>query len=156
VPLLVGANAEAYRRVQEAGWEGLHDLLVTLRAGLLADPLGGFRDAMAGAPDADRAVMEDPAWQEAFVDGVTEALRPGAEGWADEAAAMLGGWDVEPSAVRLPVVWWHGRHDANAPLPAVERYVAQLPSCELRVWESAGHLETYHREPEILADLLAR
>jgi pimeloyl-ACP methyl ester carboxylesterase len=56
----------------------------------------------------------------------------------------------------MKVVWWHGRHDANSPLQAVERLVAAIPGIDLRVWSASGHLESFHREEEILRELLAR
>jgi pimeloyl-ACP methyl ester carboxylesterase len=65
-------------------------------------------------------------------------------------------WDFDPEDVATQVVWWHGRDDANCPLPAVLRLCARLPSVNLRLWDDAGHMAPYHREEEILSDLLAR
>jgi pimeloyl-ACP methyl ester carboxylesterase len=156
LPHLVGLNAEAYRRIRTGGWSSLHALLAEQRLALLAHPLAGFRAAMQGAPDSDWAVMADPAWHDTFAQGVREALRPGAEGWADESLALLTEWDFAPEEVSTPIVWWHARHDANVPLQAVERVTARLPSVDLRVWDGRGHLESYHREQDVLADLLSR
>jgi pimeloyl-ACP methyl ester carboxylesterase len=156
VPLLIGLNAEAYRRMSHDGWPALHELLAGQRTVLLDDPLAGFRAVMSEAPESDQAVMAEPAWQETMKASILEALRPGAEGWTDDSMAVFGAWDFELENVRTPVVWWHGRHDANAPLQAVERVTQQLPEVDLRLWENAGHLEPYHREGEILRDLLSR
>jgi pimeloyl-ACP methyl ester carboxylesterase len=155
-PLLVGVNAEAYRRMSTGGWKSLYDLLAEQRAALLEDPLAGFRAAMSGAPESDRAVMAEPAWQETMTASIREALRPGAEGWTDESMAVFRDWDLALETVQTKVVWWHGQHDANAPLQAVERVTRRLPDVDLRLWEDAGHLEPYHREREILSDLLSR
>jgi pimeloyl-ACP methyl ester carboxylesterase len=89
VPLLVGINRDAYERMRSGGWEALYALLAEQRDALIADPLAGFRAAMAGAPESDQMVMRDPAWQMAFAEGLTEALRRGAEGWTDEGMALL-------------------------------------------------------------------
>jgi pimeloyl-ACP methyl ester carboxylesterase len=156
VPLLVGLNAEAYRRVRAGNWDSVLELCSTQREALLEDPLAGFRAIMDTAPATDHEVMSDPRWQQGFVEGIREALRPGAEGWADELFAILGDWDFAVEDINLPVVWWHGRHDANAPLPAVERLIARIPTVQLRLWESKGHLESFRRERELLRDLLSR
>lgn len=156
LPHLVGLNAEAYRRIRGGGWGSLHALLAEQRLALLADPLAGLRRAMQGAPDSDWAVMADPVWQGAFAHGVREALRAGAEGWTDESIALLTEWDFAPEEVSTPVVWWHAWHNANVPPRAVERVTGRLPSVDLRVWDGCGHLESFHREQDVLADLLAR
>jgi pimeloyl-ACP methyl ester carboxylesterase len=156
VPLLVGLNRDAYQRMRAGGWEALHQLLARTRDALLADPVAGLIAANAGAPESDQVVMHDPAWQTVMAEGIREALRPGAEGWADESLAILADWDFRPAAVTMEIVWWHGRHDANAPLQAVERLLAEMPSVDLRVWSESGHLETFHRETEILRELMAR
>jgi len=72
VPLLVGLNAEAYGRIRDGGWDALYPLLAEHRDALLADPISAFRAAMAGAPESDREIMADPAWQRAFAQGASE------------------------------------------------------------------------------------
>lgn len=154
IPLLIGYNAEAYRRFRYGGWEALYPLLREYREKALADPLADVREAMREAPPEDRAVMSDPAFQQILSHDRTEALRPGAEGWCDECLATTD-WDIAPEEVRVHVVWYHSRHDANEPLQAVQRLGDRLPSFELRLWEG-GHLEAFHRQEELMRDLLAR
>jgi pimeloyl-ACP methyl ester carboxylesterase len=155
VPLLVGANAEGYRRTREGGWDALYPMLCEARETVLADPLAGLRAVLNDAPAEDHAVMSDPDFQQTLERNQTESMRPGAEGWCDECFAM-DDWDIAPEDVRVHVVWYHSRHDANEPLQAAQRVVDRLPSVELRVWEAGGHLETFHREEEMMRDLLAR
>ena len=152
---LIEINRDAWYAARQ-GWEAMHRLLVPRRNEILADPLAGFRSHMEVAPASDKAVMEDPDWQRVFVEDVTEALRTGAEGWADEAMALTLPWDFDPSDVRCSVTWWHGEHDANAPISAVRRLLAEMDGVDLRVWSDAGHLEPYRRHDEILEELLAR
>jgi pimeloyl-ACP methyl ester carboxylesterase len=157
VPRLIPVNAEAWRRARR-GWAAVFELCARQREEILADPLGTFRGIMAKAPPGDREVLEDPEYQRVLTEAVTEALRPGAEGWADESVLLDGPWEeteVPPERVRGHVVWWHGRQDANAPLSSVERFAARMPSVDLRIWDG-GHLEPYRREEEILTDLLGR
>jgi pimeloyl-ACP methyl ester carboxylesterase len=152
---LIEINRRGYYAVRES-WEAVYELLAPRRTEILADPLAGFRAMMEAAPASDKAVMDDPAWQRVLVEDVTEALRPGAEGWADEARAVAESWDFDPAEVQCSVTWWHGEQDANAPITAVRRLLAQMPGVDLRIWTEAGHLEAYRRHDEILAELLAR
>ena len=113
---------------------------------------------MDRAPEADRAVMGDPQWQAELTLSAREALRPGLDGWVDEAIALASPWDdIDPAAVRTSVTWWHAPKDANAPLSAAVRLVEQLPNARLVQFdEDEGHLAAYHREVQILDELLAR
>jgi len=155
---LIGLNAEAHRLVQKGDVEGLRRLVEPLRTALLEDPVGVFRAVMDRAPAADRAVIADPQWQAEFVVASKEALRQGVDGWADEGFALDSPWDdVDVAAVRTSVTWWHAPGDANAPLPAARRVVGHLPHARLITFrEHEGHLAGYHREGEILDELLAR
>lgn len=152
---LIEVNRRGWYAAHES-WDAVYDLLAPIRDDVVADPLAGFTAIMAAAPERDQAVMQDPAWQRVLVEDAGEALRPGAEGWADEAVALILPWDFDPTAVRCSVTWWHGAHDANAPLAAVERLVAGMSGVDLHVWSDAGHLESYHRHDEILRELVAR
>jgi pimeloyl-ACP methyl ester carboxylesterase len=151
---MIPLNTEGTRRARKS-WDSVHELVAAQREVVLADPLAAFQELMATAPPSDRATIAEPAWQEVFRLGMLEALRQGAEGWADESMRIFGEWDLRPEDVATSVVWWHGRSDVNAPLRAVERFTARMPSVELRLWDG-GHLEAYRHEEEILADLLAR
>lgn len=152
---MIPVNTEGTRRARK-GWHSVYELVAAQREVMVADPLAAFQGLMATAPPSDRETMADPAWQEVFVVGMTEALRQGAEGWADESMRLFGEWDLQPEDVPVPVVWWHGTSDANAPLQAVERFTARMASVDLRLWDGGGHLEGYRHEDEILTDLLAR
>ena len=154
LPLLIGTNAQADRRVRDGGWHALYPLLCELREATLADPLADIRAARSDAPPEDQAVMSDPTFAQTLSEDRIEALRPGAEGWCDECLAMSD-WDVDPEQVRVHVVWYHSRHDALVPLQAAQRLVDRLPSAELRRWDG-GHLEPFHRQEELMRDLLAR
>ena len=155
---LVGVNAEAHRLISTDDLDGFHKLLEGLRESILEDTLGAFRDIMDKAPESDRAVMSDPNWQAAFVVAQREAMAQGVDGWWDEGIAMERSWgDVEPAKVETSVTWWHAASDANASLAAAERLVAQLPNARfVRFGDDEGHMAPYHREAEILDELLAR
>jgi pimeloyl-ACP methyl ester carboxylesterase len=152
---LIELNRQGWYAARE-GWDAMFELLAPKREEILEDPLAGMRAAMAAAPQSDQEIMEDPAWQRVLVEDVTEAFRPGAEGWTDEAMVLNLPWDFDPSDVRCSVTWWHGANDANVPLTAAKRVIEEMSTVELRIWDDAGHLEPYRRHDEILGELLAR
>jgi pimeloyl-ACP methyl ester carboxylesterase len=91
-----------------------------------------------------------------LVESVTEAFRPGPEGWIDEGMALTLDWDFDVRDVRCSVTWWHGENDANAPIAPVRRLTERMHGVRLDVWTDAGHLEPYRRYEEILGELLSR
>jgi pimeloyl-ACP methyl ester carboxylesterase len=150
---LVGVNARGYA-LAEQGWQPLYEFLVQVRARLLSDE--GMQGVLSDAPEPDREIMSDPAWQKMSRDNIAETLRQGAEGWTDESFAMHGNWDFDPADVKTSVTWWHGDDDMNAPISAAKRVVARLPHVDLRVWHDEGHFVSLTHEKEILEELLAR
>ena len=154
----ISLNREAAELVRTGDLATLWERLRAVHAQFVADPLAGIVGASDGVPAADRAVMSDPAWQLVFTAAVREALRPGPDGWGDETLALLGDWaDVDRSRVRTSLTWWHAPADADAPLPAARRLLAGIPQARLRLFgDDEGHLAAFHREGEILDELLAR
>jgi len=149
---LVAVN-RAGLEAAERGWDALHSHLDGMRQRILS---GGSWSLLDDAPAGDREIMSDPAWQRVDRANTVEALREGAEGWADETLALVGAWDFDPGSVHAQVTWWHGADDANAPLSAAERVVAQLPQARLNVWYHQGHFAAIRHEPEALQELLKR
>jgi len=158
VAQMIPVNQESYRLVRGGDVAGLTALLESYREPMRADPLTALSGLMATAPEADKRVMADPGWQASIVLATREALAQGVDGWVDEALAIERDWaDVDVEAVQTSITWWHAPGDVNAPLSAARRLVDRLPHAELRLFgEDDGHLAGYHREPEILDELLAR
>lgn len=150
---MVGVNAHSYA-LAEQGWQPLYEFLVEVRKRLLSDE--GMQGVLSDAPEADRAIMSDPAWQQMSRQNIAEALRQGAEGWTDEGLALHRDWDFDPSEIRTSVTWWHGDDDKNAPLSSARRIVAKLRKADLRTWHGEGHSVSLTHEKEILQELLAR
>lgn len=153
---MIDLNALEYRLYHEGRLDEIWRITVETREELLADPLAGFRAAMASSTDADRAIIADPAWQRGFLVAVVEALREGPGGWYDEGLALAGPWGIPLESIETDITWWHSDGDRNAPLSAGRRVVEALPNARLRVWSDAGHLTPYRHEPEILDELLSR
>ena len=149
---LVELNARAYIAKQK-GWDEVFAVLSAAREEMLRE--GGVPYVFNGAPASDEVALARPAVQRVLVENVMEALRQGAEGWADESFAMRSDWDFDPGAIRTSVTWWHGDGDRNAPLSAARRAVARIPHANLRVWQGEGHLALSH-EAEVVSELLSR
>ena len=154
---MIGVNAQAHLLCQAGDVEGLREFLTPYHAAMLDDPLASLRAVMAEAPEADQRVMRNPGWQASIERATKEAMRQGVDGWLDEALAIDGPWtDIDVSAVRTSVTWWHAPEDKNCPISAARRLVDALPDARLNVWEGGGHLTTYLREAEVLDELLSR
>ncbi len=154
----IGQNRQARRLLRAGDLAGFRQLMTDSREALLADPLAAFREVMDKAPESDRLVTGDPGWQESLTVSIEEALRQGIDGWFDEGLAIAGDWqDVDLASVRTSLTWWHAGSDANAPLSAAQRLLEQIPHAQLRLFGAGeGHLASFHREGEILDELLAR
>lgn len=155
---MIGVNAEGHHLVRQGDVEGLRRLLDPIRVAMIEDPIAAYRNVMDRAPEADRVVMADPQWQAVCAVANREALRLGLDGWIDEAIALDSPWsDVDLTGVRTSVTWWHAPKDANAPMSAAIRLVDRLANARfIQFGEDEGHFAAYHREGEILDELLGR
>ena len=106
---------------------------------------GGTRD--------DRALLADPVAGGMLRADVTEALRPGAAGIADDPVALWMPWGFRivdvPPGVRL----WHGAQDTRGE-PAFRYLAATLPGCRAEVWPDAGHYGVLRHWRQALAGAL--
>lgn len=150
---LVGVNAAGYAAT-ERGWQDLYELLVGVRDRLLGEE--GMQGVLSDAPQADRAIMENSAWQRMSRVNTAEALKQGAEGWTDESMALHQDWDFDPENIDASVTWWHGDNDMNAPISAARRAIQRLRHADLRVWHDAGHFASLTNEKEIVRELISR
>jgi pimeloyl-ACP methyl ester carboxylesterase len=154
---LIPLNASFLRFVRDGDVRRLRDLLNDARDAMLSDPVARLLNSTSSAPPSDREVVADPAFQQAYERSTVEALRQGVDGWVDECLAIGGSWsDVRPEAIATRITWWHAKHDRNAPLTAAQRLVGRLASAELRVWTEGGHFIAFHKEGELLDELLLR
>src|SRR4051794_33348029 len=154
---MIAHNQLATRLVKTGDLDGLRALEEEHRAAILADPLASFRAIMSTAPPDDQEVMSDPAWQQGFARAITEALRQGVDGWFYESLVFEHAWDeIDVEAIKTSITWWASDGDRNCPLSATKRLLARLPNATLKVWTDGGHLMPYHREGEVLDELLAR
>lgn len=147
---LVGVNAQGYAAA-ERGWDALFDFLSGVRERILGE---GMQKVLSDAPAADQAMMESAAWQRISRVNSAEALKQGAEGWADEGIALHKQWDFAPENIKASVTWWHSDDDKNAPLSAARRGASQLRQVDLRVFHQGGHTASIVHDKEIVQELL--
>jgi pimeloyl-ACP methyl ester carboxylesterase len=105
----------------------------------------------------DAAVLKD-SLADYFVYCDHEGLAPGGEGWWEDSVADASPWGFELSAISVPVLLLHGRHDQFVPFGHGEWLAARIPGVEARLSDQDGHLTLLtNRVPEVhswLADRL--
>ncbi|HLI59302.1 MAG TPA: alpha/beta fold hydrolase [Solirubrobacteraceae bacterium] len=86
-----------------------------------------------------------------------QGLAPGADGWWDDAVALIADWGFGLSQIRTPVLLMHGREDRFVPFAHGEWLAQAIPGVETRLLDSDGHISllTGHLD-EVYDWLLAR
>jgi pimeloyl-ACP methyl ester carboxylesterase len=152
---IIGLNREAYRILTEEGRAGMISFLGDLREQILADPIEATRTNLADAPPEDIEWNAREDVQRILLEAMLEALRPGVEGWVDDAVSLFGeDWDVDLPAVTCPVRFWHSTNDKNGPLSAIQRIVQRVPGANLHVWHTGGHTAPSRYMGDVLQDLI--
>jgi pimeloyl-ACP methyl ester carboxylesterase len=152
---LIGVNRESYRVFAERSREGMVEFLGELRGSLLSDPSGAMSSNLSDAPKADVEWYGRPEVQAVQRESLLEALRPGVEGWVDDAVSIFhDDWGVDLAGILAPVRFWHGDDDRNGPLAAVERLAATIPDARLKVWHGQGHSAPARHMTDVLAELI--
>jgi pimeloyl-ACP methyl ester carboxylesterase len=87
----------------------------------------------------DAAVLKDEL-AEFLAYSDHEGLAPGGQGWWDDSVAESGPWEFELSAISIPVLLMHGRHDQFVPFAHGQWLAAHIPGVEARLFDHDGHL----------------
>jgi pimeloyl-ACP methyl ester carboxylesterase len=152
---LIGVNRESYRVLTEEGRDGMTRLIIGLRDEVLADPTDPLTTLISDAPTADQEWDARPEVRAIRRAAIAEALRPGPDGWIDDAMSLFGmDWGIDLSRITCPTTFWHSTDDANSPLTAVERLRKQVPGARLRTWHGEGHSAATRNLEQILRGLL--
>jgi hypothetical protein len=105
---------------------------------------------LGGGTADDRALLAEPDAGAMLAADVTEALRPGAGGMADDLVALWMEWGFRIADVRSGVRLWHGAQDTRGE-PDFRYLAATLPGCRAQVWPDGGHLGVVRHWREVLA-----
>jgi pimeloyl-ACP methyl ester carboxylesterase len=131
--------------IKEFGWaldgeDRLATELPVVAAGILervaADPatvLGDF-----DIPDSDRKILQRPDVAQVLRESLTESVRNGIWGWADDNIAFTKPWGFDPSTIGVPTTVWWGAADVLVPIVHGEWLAAHVPNALPRV-SSGGH-----------------
>ncbi|HYU56678.1 MAG TPA: alpha/beta hydrolase, partial [Actinomycetota bacterium] len=144
LPTHVRPAAEMARREPARAIRGV----VRYMAPAVAEPATFLR----GGPLADRALLADPEAGEMLLADVAEALRPGAEGFADDMVTLWLPWGFLLAGLPEGIRIWHGAQDTRA-RPDFEHLAAALPGCVPAVWPDDGHYGVLRHWGEVLARL---
>ncbi len=87
--------------------------------------------------------------------GIQVGLRAGYDGWLDDDLAFVGAWGFEVGSIGVPMLVMQGEQDLMVP-PAHGRWIAsQLPTAEVRLSASDGHLTLpFHQLDDVYSWLL--
>jgi pimeloyl-ACP methyl ester carboxylesterase len=104
---------------------------------------------LGGGTSDDRALLAEPDAGAMLAADVTEALRSGAGGMADDLVALWMEWGFRIADVRAGVRISHGAEDTRGD-PDFRYLAATLPACRSAVWPDAGHLGVLRHWQEVL------
>ena len=152
---VIGLNRDAYRILTEEGRTGMVSFLGELRTQILADPLEATRTNLADAPPEDVEWNAREDVQRVRLEAMVEALRPGVDGWVDDAVSLFGeDWDIDLRAITCPTRFWHSANDRNGPVSAIERVARRVPGANLHVWRTGGHTAPSRYMGDVMRDLV--
>ena len=84
---------------------------------------------MASDPDNWRVLMES----------FHEATRQGGGPVVADADRYLEDWEIDYSAISVPVDFWHGARDRNLPLSMIRKIAKRVPTARPHWLENEGH-----------------
>jgi pimeloyl-ACP methyl ester carboxylesterase len=103
-------------------------------------------------PPADYAAFEKPGRVEALGEMMRECMRQGTTGAAWDMRLYVHEFGFQLDEIKMPLTWFHGEQDVNAPLAMVQRVVAGLPSARLVTYENEAHLSTLCNHTDEIAE----
>jgi pimeloyl-ACP methyl ester carboxylesterase len=78
-----------------------------------------------------------------FVAQEKEAFRSGADGALDDQLSTIAPWGFDLASIRVPVQYWHGRHDRFVPFSHGQWLAARLPAAEVHLEAEEGHVSLF-------------
>jgi pimeloyl-ACP methyl ester carboxylesterase len=90
--------------------------------------------------EADRAALARPEFHEIIRQDLTESVRPGVWGWADDMLAVIKPWGFDVSEIGVPTRVIYGPTDVLVPVQHGEWLASNVPGAEVVVDEELGHM----------------
>ncbi|HEY7177794.1 MAG TPA: alpha/beta fold hydrolase [Gaiella sp.] len=104
--------------------------------------------------DVDRAALTGDL-AEYLAASMRAAVSSGPWGWLDDDLAFARDWGFALDEIAVPVVVWHGLHDAMVPTTHGEWLAAHVPGARSRILADEGHLTVVRRFGDVVDELLA-
>jgi pimeloyl-ACP methyl ester carboxylesterase len=104
-----------------------------------------------GLSEADRAELARPERHDVIRQDVSEAVRGGVWGWADDDLGVIVPWGFDVAEIRIPTRVIYGLTDVLVPAQHGEWLARNVPSAEVVVEEALGHLTP----PDLVAERIA-
>ncbi|MGK5557575.1 alpha/beta fold hydrolase [Actinomadura kijaniata] len=117
--------------------------------------LGADSPAPPRLPATEDAVLSRPEIGRMLAAAYADAVRPGLDGWVDDALALFGlPWGFDPAEVTVPTLLWHGALDPVVPVAHARWMAARLPHATVTIDPDAGHAGHFDATPAVLDWLL--
>jgi pimeloyl-ACP methyl ester carboxylesterase len=134
-------NRLLFKITRHAPWlAGL--MLKTMAATTGRDPAKELAQMKPRVPPPDFAAFSVPGRMAALSRMIRESVRSGPRGATWDLGLYLRPFDFEVSAVRAPLVMFHGTEDANMPVTLARRMSRELPNARLIEFPGEAHLST--------------
>lgn len=117
-------------------------MLKTMGSSSAGEPEKELAKLKPRVPPTDYAAFEKPGRVEALHEMMRECMRGGTKGAAWDMRLYMREFDFKLSEIRMPLKFFHGALDVNAPIALVRRVVSELPSAQLITYENESHLST--------------
>jgi pimeloyl-ACP methyl ester carboxylesterase len=106
---------------------------------------------------SDKRIVDDVAIRCQLLDTYTEACRNGAHGWIDDVLAFRGPWQFDLSAIKVPILFWHGAEDVFSPVEHTRWLASQIRDADVKVTVQPGaaHFDAVEVLPSVLAQVQA-
>jgi pimeloyl-ACP methyl ester carboxylesterase len=108
---------------------------------------------LAHLPEADRAVMADPAMKEMRIVSLLESFRQGSEGIYEDVALLRRPWGFDVEAIQLPVRVWHGELDNIVDVSFGRELARRMPNSVAEFRPELGHNMLFSHWQEILSGI---
>jgi pimeloyl-ACP methyl ester carboxylesterase len=97
--------------------------------------------------EADRDVLSGALGDLVAAD-FAEAFRQGGHAVGQDLALLFRPWPFDPSAIRIPVLFFHGTRDRTVSAAVAQELAATIPASRLRLYERDGHFSLLTRNAQ--------
>jgi pimeloyl-ACP methyl ester carboxylesterase len=104
----------------------------------------------------DKKVVGDIALRRIIAETHAAALSDTASGWIDDVVALRRPWGFDVSAIKVPVLLWHGTEDVFSPVGHTYWLEKRIKTAETMIQAGAAHFGAVEILPKILAWVAAK